>query len=161
MQYYIGTAVSYLNSGYFLGFPSGQNSDRRDQQTINLLFSRDGIHWDVISEKFMGDLCQVPERFVPQILVSPDNTKNLLYVNHVSDSSVSLYTIRKNGLASLKTIDNQRAYFITYPFFINRPYLKFNYRLLNSQGYLEVDVYRYNHIDQQKDLESDQKLEHF
>ena len=138
--YYIPSVVSIPETGYFLGFPSVQSGDKRSSQTLDFLFSRDGIYWDILKNNFLGKKSEPPDRFIPQILLSPDKTKNMIYINNARKLQVDLYTIRKNGLASLSTIDIEEAKFTTVPIFISATDFHLNYHL-KSGGHLQLYFY--------------------
>tara|TARA_R100001163_G_scaffold65832_1_gene65438 strand:+ start:4766 stop:6733 length:1968 start_codon:yes stop_codon:yes gene_type:complete len=139
--YYIPSIASHPNNGCFIGFPSGQSADQRNSQKLDLIASRDGIHYDVLSTTWMNGLVSQPERMIPYILRSPDRQKCLLYFNDAKTTKLDLYTIRWNGFASISNQDSNQSWFITKPFYLTKNDLSINYRINSESGLLEMQVY--------------------
>lgn len=136
--------------GYFLGFPCSQPHDLRSSQVIDIMFSRDGQQWDIIKHKWMGSNSVSPERMVPRILLSPDQTENLIYINNARDTQVDLYTIRRDGLSCIMSKEsNREVWFKTHPIYLSGTNFYLNYKLINSDedtannsAYLKVYFYQ-------------------
>ena len=136
--YYLSGIVAHPNNGYFYGFPSGQTGDRRETQAIDFMVSRDGIHWDVICEKWLGENSVSPERLVPKIIVSPDGKQNFFFVNDAKNTKVNRFSIRRDGFTSISTTDGRDSKFFTTPIWITSPILILNYVI---KGFMRVEIY--------------------
>lgn len=141
-HFYIPMIFNYPNSGYFLGFPASQSQDKRSGQVIDFMFSRDGYNWDVLKHQWLDKMSVQPERFVPSMLVSKDGDKNLIYINNAESTQVDLYTIRRDGLASIHTTNDNEEWFQTYPIYVDQPDFYVNYKLMDPKGYLKVIFYQ-------------------
>jgi hypothetical protein len=136
--YYMSNIWAHPNNGYYIGFPSGQSGDFRESQTIDLMVSRDGVHWDVIERTWFGDLSVSPERMIPYVIPCEASNQFLLYVNDAKYTQVQMYTIRRDGFTSLATNKaNVSISFKTHPIWLKSDELTFNY-VIESSGSLTV-----------------------
>lgn len=165
--YYTPTVCSYGSNGYFLGFPCCQQNDNRNSQVIDLLFSRDGIHWDIIKNKWLDNNSVSPERMIPTILISKDNKENLIYINNAKNTSVDLYTIRKNGLVAITSSESKEIWFQTKPIYMSNNIFYINFQLFHK-GYINLFFYQVNNdmsiskflLDQHIHIDNHNEIDH-
>jgi hypothetical protein len=138
--YYMSNIWSHPNNGYFIGFPSGQSGDNRESQTIDLMVSRDGIHWDILENTWLGKTSVSPERMIPFVIESKSEDNYLLYVNDAKNTKVKMYKIRRDGFTSLATnIENKTISFKTHPIWLETTQLTLNY-IIQSTGSLQLHI---------------------
>lgn len=136
--YYMSNIWAHPNNGYFIGFPSGQSGDYREQQTIDLMVSRDGVHWDVLEQTWLGELSVHPERMVPYVILDEVKNEYLLYVNDARTTQVKMYTLRRDGFTSLATsTPDTLVTFKTHEFWLNQDTITFNYKV-EASGSLTI-----------------------
>lgn len=143
--YYTPIITMSENSPYFLGFPCSQPDDKRSHQVIDFLFSRDGVHFETIKNKWMDKFSVSPERMIIPIRNSPDGKQHLIYINDAKNTQVKLYTLRRGGFSSIQAKDSSTkpVWFQTIPIFVQKPKLYFNFKRIKPdlKNSLRVDCY--------------------
>lgn len=144
--YYTINIFNYPNSPYIVGFPSHQERDNKDTQTISMIYSKDGKNFKTVSHKWLGQSIQNPERFVPVIIESKDNKEYQIYINNVKECEVNLYLIRKDGFGHITTLnDNDDGWFITSKMIISSNEFYLNYKLLGNAN-LTLEFYNQSQL---------------
>lgn len=140
--YYLPSVQNLKDTGYFLGFPSGQSGDQRSSQKIDLIFSRDGVHFEILKHNILGEGSVSPQRFVSQILTTPDGQKNMYFINNAKDTQVDLYLTRKNGLSSIATMDSKiESSFTTVPIYLTNNSFILNAKTNDAGSYIRIKFY--------------------